>query len=117
MSRQRPILWCALGILQTVMLLSASFAADEKDGPVYTDPKDAGPDYALQGEFKGALPADDNRTWGAQVIALGNGKFRLVGYPDGLPAMASCQATRFAYQKVNAMATKLCSKTTSSRSR
>ena len=69
-----PLLWTSL-----------ANAADDKDGPVYTDPKDAGPDYAAQGEFKGNLAADDNRTWGAQIVALGNGKYRLVGYPDGLP--------------------------------
>lgn len=85
MSIRRSILCLVLGIVPTALLPTASFAADDKDGPVYTDPNDAGPDYALQGEFKGTLPADDNRTWGAQVIALGNGKFRLVGYPDGLP--------------------------------
>ena len=74
-----------LGTLALLMPASPARAADEKDGPIYTDPKDAGPDYAAQGEFKGNLAVDDNRTWGAQVIALGKGKFRLVGYPDGLP--------------------------------
>jgi len=60
-------------------------ADDDKNGPTFTDPKNAGPEYAFQGEFKGAIEADNNRTWGAQVIALGKGKFRAVGYPGGLP--------------------------------
>lgn len=60
-------------------------AADEKDGPTFTDPKNAGEEYALQGEYKGTVAADDNRTWGVQVIALGKGQYRMVGYPGGLP--------------------------------
>lgn len=60
-------------------------AADDSDGPTYTDPKKAGADYAIQGEFKGVIKADEEHTWGAQCIALGKGKFRLVGYPGGLP--------------------------------
>ena len=81
---RRSLMLLAVGALPLLWTSLAS-AADDKDGPVYTDPKDAGPDYAAQGEFKGNLAADDNRTWGAQIVALGNGKYRLVGYPDGLP--------------------------------
>jgi hypothetical protein len=66
-------------------MLTAAVQADDKEGPIFTDPNNAGPDYAAQGEFKGTLAVDDNRPWGAQVIALGDGKYRLVGYPDGLP--------------------------------
>ncbi len=68
-----------------LLLAPLSAVADDKEGPVYTDPKEAGPEYAAQGEFKGTLAVDNNRPWGAQVIALGDGKYRLVGYPDGLP--------------------------------
>lgn len=60
-------------------------AADDKDGPTYTDPTKAGQDYAIQGEFKGTVKGEEEHTWGAQVIALGKGKFRVVGYPGGLP--------------------------------
>lgn len=84
-SRSSSLRLMILGALPVLMLTSLAKAADDKDGPVYTDSKNAGPDYAAQGEFKGNLVVDENRTWGAQVIALGNGKFRLVGYPDGLP--------------------------------
>ena len=54
-----------------------SFAAEPK-GDTFTDPAKAGVDYALQGEY-----ADDKS--GAQVIALGEGKFHIVGWMGGLP--------------------------------
>ncbi len=60
-------------------------AADDQ-GPVYRSPQDAGPDYVVQGEYLGELDADNGLgAWGAQVIALGQGTFRLVGYEGGLP--------------------------------
>jgi hypothetical protein len=49
------------------------------------DAAKAGVDYTIQGEYLGVIDADSGRTWGAQVIALGKGKFRCVGYPGGLP--------------------------------
>ncbi len=62
--------------------LTTAFGADQ-DGPTITDPADAGPDFAIQGEYVGVV--EDGDTWGAQIIALGEGKFRCVGYPGGLP--------------------------------
>lgn len=53
---------------------TAVFAADE----TFTDPAKAGPDYIAQGEYK-------NDWGGAQIIALGNDKFRMVTYKGGLP--------------------------------
>lgn len=49
------------------------------------DTEKAGIDYQIQGEYVGVIEADSGRTWGGQVIALGKGKFRTVGYPGGLP--------------------------------
>lgn len=53
---------------------------------VFTDPAQAGPDYAVQGEYVGTIQTDEGpEKWGAHIIALGDGKFRAVGYPGGLP--------------------------------
>lgn len=54
--------------------------------PAYTSAEEAGPDFELQGEYLGQVKTDEgNATVGVQVIALGDGKFRAVGYEGGLP--------------------------------
>jgi hypothetical protein len=62
--------------------LTATALSAEPAGQVFTDAESAGVDYQIQGEYVGQVDAD---TWGAQVIALGEGTFRSVGYPGGLP--------------------------------
>ncbi len=57
-------------------LTLSAHAADSKG--TFTNPADAGPDYAVQGEYVGEKSA-------AQVVALGDGKFRIIGYDSGLP--------------------------------
>ena len=53
---------------------------------VFTDPEQAGADFKIQGEYSGTVSADGGETkLGVQVIALGKGKFRAVGYAGGLP--------------------------------
>ena len=52
----------------------------------FIDPARAGVDFLVQGEYVGTLDAGQGPAkWGAQVIALGDGKFEVVGYPGGLP--------------------------------
>ena len=62
--------------------LNIASAADD-EGPTYLDATSAGKDFAIQGEYVGVV--EGGQTWGAQVVALGEGKFHCVGYPDGLP--------------------------------
>jgi hypothetical protein len=68
-------------LLVPLFLLGQSRAA-ESDGETYADPANAGPDFAFQGEYVGQGSA-------AQVIAEGEGKFRIVGFAPGLPGTSS----------------------------
>lgn len=58
-------------------------------GPTYDDPEKAAqadPDFQVQGEYTGTLSTGQGeQAFGVQVIALGEGKFRAVGYHGGLP--------------------------------
>jgi hypothetical protein len=57
--------------------------ADDDAKNTFLNAKDAGFDYQVQGEYIGVFGEDER--WGAQVIALGGGKFTIVGYEGGLP--------------------------------
>jgi hypothetical protein len=67
----------AIVIFATIAFSCTDHAADA----VFTDPAAAGVDFQLQGEYAG-------ENCGAQVIALGEGKFHLVGWDSGLPGAA-----------------------------
>ncbi|MEE8451190.1 MAG: DUF1080 domain-containing protein [Thermoguttaceae bacterium] len=70
-----------------VLVLAMTVPALTADkSTTFLDPADAGPDFAVQGEYAGKIPTDDGPVgYGVQVIALGGGKFQAVGYPGGLP--------------------------------
>jgi hypothetical protein len=63
-----------LAALASLALTSLGTAADA----TFTDAESAGADFQLQGEYAG-------ENCGAQVIALGEGRFHLVGWDSGLP--------------------------------
>ena len=70
--------------LVMLALVVPAGAADRRKA--ITDPAKAGPDFAVQGEYVGTVETDEGRIKeGAQVIALGDGKFRVAGYHGGLP--------------------------------
>ncbi|MHB0958072.1 MAG: 3-keto-disaccharide hydrolase [Pirellulaceae bacterium] len=72
--------------LLTYCAATVSLVAADDQGPVYLSPAEAGPDYLVQGEYLGDVESENGRgPWGAQVIALGDGQFTLVGYEGGLP--------------------------------
>ena len=79
-SNQFMLCLCALFLISSV-----TNAADPK-AVVFTDPEKAGLEYELQGEYRGEVKSEDgNEQIGVQVIALGDGKFRGVGFHGGLP--------------------------------
>ena len=72
----RPIAVC-------VALCCALFADEPKQKRVFLDPAEAGPDFLIQGEYEG--PIGSGSAAGAQVVALGDGKFDIVLFAKGLP--------------------------------
>lgn len=74
----RPMRTTLLPLLSLIAI--PAFAAEP--APTFTDPANAGPDFAVQGEYEG-------KGCGAQVIALGDGKFHIVGWVPGLPGTAN----------------------------
>ncbi len=78
---------------------TVSYAADGKDGPVYTDLNEVDSDYAFQGEYRGwqrSRPsARSSEPVAIQVIALGEGKFAATKYYGGLPGEGWFGGTRY----------------------
>ena len=68
--------------LLAISLVTASAfiarGAEHAEIPTFITPEEAGPDFKIQGEYAGETSA-------AQVIALGDGKFHIVGWKHGLP--------------------------------
>lgn len=87
-----PIRCLALAILLPTALSVVAHAADPN---AVTDPANAGEDYRFQGEFLGQIDQPGGpRYMGLQVVALGEGKFRGVWLPGGLPGAGWDRATR-----------------------
>ena len=65
-----------------VLLTSIVAVADS----TYADPEKTDMDFPFQGEYAGTIKTSDGEVKvGLQVIALGKGKFRAVGFEGGLP--------------------------------
>lgn len=64
-------------------VLFSGTLADEPKERAFTDAAKAGPDFLIQGEYEGKIGGD--MVAGAQVIALGEGKFDAVLFAKGLP--------------------------------
>lgn len=81
----------AVTFVATVAMAAAAagpLRADDVPKPkrAFLTSEAAGPDFALQGEYSGTLQTgDEPLRLGVQIIALGDGKFRAVGFPGGLP--------------------------------
>ena len=75
-----PMPYSLIAILIGVVVTSSVQAAGEK---AIVTAKEAGQDYAIQGEYEGATA--DGKKIGIQVIAQGKGKFEAVVLPGGLP--------------------------------
>ena len=84
-----PRIWLWVVPILAVLLCGQSAQAQRQrgqrreEGPVYTDRKDAGPDYQTQGEY--VTEPSAGAKYGAQVVALGDGKFQVILLPGGLP--------------------------------
>ena len=75
-----------LPVLFLFVALQPGYADSKSPKWAATSVEEAGPDFQIQGEYSGILGAgDDTFKYGVQVIALGDGAFRAVGYPEGLP--------------------------------
>jgi len=84
MNRPRGARLASVGSISLGMLLLATCAPAAHDA--VTDPAQAGPDFAVQGEYRGQWDAGEGlRDAGAQVITLGNVTFQRVLYAGGLP--------------------------------
>ena len=69
-------------VLSLFLVLPSGALVRAAGGEAFTDAASAGPDFVVQGDYVGA---SSESKWGVQVIALGDGKFDVVGYKGGLP--------------------------------
>lgn len=81
MARVCEAITCMKRVLYCLLIASSLAVAASDDAQTWTDPATAqreDPDFAIQGEYR-------NETIGAQVVALGGGKFDVYLLEGGLP--------------------------------
>ena len=73
-------------VLLLAMVVPVGAEPPKAAPPAITDLAQAGPDFAVQGEYVGTAPYKGKEVkYGVQIIALGDGKFHGVGLHSGLP--------------------------------
>lgn len=88
MRRLIMTLLCVSGVLFVVAAQAQEKKPKPKQkNPRYADPAKTDNDFPIQGEYTGELMGEDGEKskYGAHIIAMGDGKFKAVFYPGGLP--------------------------------
>src|SRR5579884_2150322 len=70
-------------VLGAVLLFGVACTAEQPKKDAYTDPREAGPDFRIQGEY--AADQTGRGPYGVQVVARGDGKFDAYLLKGGLP--------------------------------
>lgn len=108
MTLQQTTLSLALAV--ALGFLSVTCVADE-GGTAFVDAKQAGPDFLLQGEYKGTVTTKDgDQIVGVQVIALGDSNFQIVRYNGGLPGDGWKRGDEFEAMEVQSVDGKISTK-------
>jgi hypothetical protein len=80
---------CVLGLGLLLALTANAISQEKKKPDVFTDPKEAGPEYLVQGEYVGSVGKDK---FGVEVVAKGSGNYIVNFVPGGLRGAGGDQA-------------------------